>query len=87
MPARGTARRLLEGQRGSFMSTPRRLDREHLEEILHELKAINTWDRDFFSAEEPDPLEFAAWEARRIRVFQILQELSHIRIGSPDTVH
>lgn len=46
-----------------------------LEEILHELTAINAWDRAFFLAEKPDQIEFAAWYARRLRVFQILQEL------------
>jgi hypothetical protein len=49
--------------------------RKYLEEILHELKAINAWDRAFFLAEEPDPIEFAAWKARRWRVFEILREL------------
>lgn len=53
----------------------RALSQEYLEEILHELKAINAWDRAFFLAEQPDQIDFAAWQARRLRVFQILQEL------------
>jgi hypothetical protein len=48
---------------------------EELEQVLHELRAINVWDRDFFSAKEPDLIESAAWEARRLRILQIFQEL------------
>ena len=58
------------------MCTCKRLHRGHLEEILNELKAINAWDRHFFFEEEPDLIEFVAWEARRLRVLEIFQEIS-----------
>ena len=48
---------------------------EQLEQLFHELRAINLWDRAFFSAEKPDLIEFIAWENRRKRVFQIYQQL------------
>ena len=58
------------------MSASQRVRRDYREEILNELRAIDAWDRDFFLAKKPDEIEFAAWEARRMRVVQIVGELS-----------
>ena len=54
----------------------------HMEELLHELRAINLWDRAFFCADKPDLIEFSAWENRRRRVFEIYQALfTHLNQG------
>jgi len=57
------------------MRGTRPLSTERLEEILHELIAINTWDMAYACAEEPDFVENTAWEARRRRVSELLWEL------------
>src|SRR5438309_8527391 len=48
---------------------------EKLEEILHELIAINAWDRAYVCTEEPDFIASTAWEARRRLVSELLRKL------------
>ena len=53
----------------------RGLTRGQLEELLHELKAIDFWDRSYEAEENHDSIETFAWEARRQRKREILQKL------------
>lgn len=69
-------------RRGPFMNRSKE-HRQQLEQLFHELRAINAWDRDFFLAKEPSLLEFDAWEARRLRVLQIFHEFSQALNRSP----
>lgn len=48
--------------------------RRKLEEVLHELRAINLWDREYAYQANPDFIEVAAWKARRRRVTELARE-------------
>jgi hypothetical protein len=53
----------------------RPLSSERLEEILHELIAVNTWDTAYICTIEHNFVESVAWEARRRLVSELLWEL------------
>jgi|GEM_PF-5029047 hypothetical protein len=58
------------------MKLSRRRSQGYLEELLHELRAINLWDGAFLLAgRPPDFIESTAWKSRRRRVSQICEEL------------
>jgi hypothetical protein len=56
--------------------------RDSLEELLHELIAINAADRAHILASEHSFIDTSAWEARRIRVSEILRQFIELTAGS-----
>lgn len=48
---------------------------ERLLETLAELEAILAWDREYASSDHQDEFDRDAWQARRIRVAEIREEL------------
>jgi hypothetical protein len=50
--------------------------RDPLEELLHELIAINAADRTYILATEHSFIDSSAWEARRMRVSEILRQFN-----------
>ena len=58
------------------MNLSKQQSQPQLEELLHELRAINLWDRTFlFADQRRDSIEVTAWEMRRQRVSIICLEL------------
>ena len=49
-----------------------------LEELLHELIAINAADRAYILATEHSFIDTSAWEARRMRVSEILRQFNEL---------
>jgi len=67
------------------MRLSRQQSQGYLEELLHELRAINLWDRFFLSADRPpDFIECTAWESRCRRVFEICEELLLVLNQDPE---
>lgn len=52
--------------------------RDRLEELLHELLAINVADRTYILASEHSFIDTSAWEAHRIRVSEILRQFNEL---------
>jgi len=48
---------------------------DRLEELLAEIRAINTWDERYLISGNRDWVERVAWEARRVRLKEILTEV------------
>jgi len=58
------------------MKLSRQRSQGYLKELLHELRAINLWDRVVLSADRPpDFVERTARENRRRRLFELCEEL------------
>jgi len=55
-----------------------------LEELLHELIAINAADRTYILASEHSFIDTSAWKARRVRVSEILGQFVELTAGSSD---
>lgn len=56
--------------------------RGRVEELRAELWAICVWDRDYFVRWTDNEIERAAWQARRLRLGEIQEELDDLRAGS-----
>ena len=52
---------------------------DRLRELLVELRAITDWDRDYMSRKTHDGIDRAAWDARRMMLAEIQQELNELR--------
>ena len=52
--------------------------RDPLEELLHELIALNAADRTYILASEHSFIDTSAWEARRMRVSEILRQFNEL---------
>ncbi len=59
---------------------------DRLRELLVELRAVTVWDRDYMSRRTHDGIERAAWDARRIRLDEIQQELNELRTAKRLTI-
>jgi hypothetical protein len=59
--------------------TEKRIVGDVLEEMLHELRAINAWDRAYASQQEHSFIETSASEARRRRILELLQEFIELK--------
>ena len=61
--------------------TEKRIVGDVLEEMLHELRAINAWDRAYASQKEHSFIETSAREARRRLILELLQEFIELTEG------
>jgi hypothetical protein len=59
---------------------------ERLRELLVELRAITVWDREYMSRKTHDGIEQAAWDARRMRLAEVQQELNELRTAKRPTI-
>jgi len=59
---------------------------DRLRELLVELRAITIWDRDYMSRKTHDGIDRAAWDARRMRLEEIQQELNELRTAKRPTI-
>jgi hypothetical protein len=51
---------------------------DRLSELLAELRAITVWDRYYLSRVDHDRIDRAGWDARRMRLAEIQQELDEL---------